>query len=393
MELINSLELTGEPAKLAVEGSYAYVGGVDPLLQIVDISNPFDPLVVGAFDDNAFMLWNLCVKNGIVFMATGWDGLFIVDSSNPYSPVLLDNYVISDHFHDVIVGNNIAYILACHHLYIVDISVLSNPVAMGDTNMYMYMLDGWNFYIDGDYAYIPDTADGGLTILNISDPFRPIITARYEEFEYGYDISIVQEYAYVTGNDSLRILDVSDPSNPFMANSFGHTYSGNKLFCKDDYAFMAKGQYHGGIRVLDISEPNDPQLVFFYDEYNYQDVFACNGLIYALREPNRLDIFQFSAWTGIDDRENIPIKIRYLENFPNPFNSATTINFSQSEPGAVNLYIYNIQGQIIAELSNGYYEAGEHTISWDASDYPSGVYFARLEAGGLSRTAKMVLLK
>jgi len=59
----------------------------------------------------------------------------------------------------------------------------------------------------------------------------------------------------------------------------------------------------------------------------------------------------------------------------------------------VNLSVYNIQGQQVAELVSGIREAGEHSISWDASEFPSGVYFARLEAGGSSRTAKMVLLK
>jgi hypothetical protein len=89
----------------------------------------------------------------------------------------------------------------------------------------------------------------------------------------------------------------------------------------------------------------------------------------------------------------IPFTFTYSQNFPNPFNSSTTINFNMNEPGEVNLNVYNIQGQRVAELFRGIREVGEHSISWDASEYPSGVYFARLEAGGSSTTAKMVLLK
>jgi hypothetical protein len=59
----------------------------------------------------------------------------------------------------------------------------------------------------------------------------------------------------------------------------------------------------------------------------------------------------------------------------------------------IKLSIYNIQGQLISGLFQGNREAGEHSVAWNASGYPSGVYFARLEAGGSSRTAKMVLLK
>ncbi|UCE66643.1 MAG: T9SS type A sorting domain-containing protein [Candidatus Zixiibacteriota bacterium] len=97
--------------------------------------------------------------------------------------------------------------------------------------------------------------------------------------------------------------------------------------------------------------------------------------------------------TGTHDDEVISPASFSLSNHPNPFNSSTTISFTLSEAGMVNLSVYNIQGQRIAELFQGMREAGEHAISWDASDYPSGVYFARLEAGGSSKTAKMVLLK
>jgi hypothetical protein len=89
----------------------------------------------------------------------------------------------------------------------------------------------------------------------------------------------------------------------------------------------------------------------------------------------------------------IPFTFTYSQNYPNPFNSSTTISFTLNQPGIVTLSVYNIQGQRIAELFRGIRQAGEHSITWDASDYPSGIYFARLEAGGSSKTAKMVLLK
>ena len=99
--------------------------------------------------------------------------------------------------------------------------------------------------------------------------------------------------------------------------------------------------------------------------------------------------------TGISELANsiLPGDFTCLASFPNPFNSSTTISYTLSEPGMATLGVYNIQGQQVAELFQGIREAGEYSITWDALNYPSGVYIARLEVGGSSRTAKMVLLK
>ncbi|MBD3232470.1 MAG: T9SS type A sorting domain-containing protein, partial [candidate division Zixibacteria bacterium] len=80
-------------------------------------------------------------------------------------------------------------------------------------------------------------------------------------------------------------------------------------------------------------------------------------------------------------------------NYPNPFNASTNINFSLPEAGNVSLEVYNLMGQKIATLVNGYKEAGQHTVNWDASSYSSGVYFYKLDAGEKLLTRRMTLLK
>jgi len=119
-------------------------------------------------------------------------------------------------------------------------------------------------------------------------------------------------------------------------------------------------------------------------------VYSHNDSCYYYAIPRDSILYEL---TGTYDDELISPASFTLSNFPNPFNSSTTISFNMNEPGEVNLTVYNIQGQRVAELVRGICEAGEHSITWEASDYPSGVYFARLEVGPSSRTAKMVLLK
>jgi hypothetical protein len=94
------------------------------------------------------------------------------------------------------------------------------------------------------------------------------------------------------------------------------------------------------------------------------------------------------------DQEELPVPESFIScSYPNPFNAVTTISYSLPEPGQVTMSIYNLLGQRVATVFEGTREAGEHTISWDARDFPSGVYFARLEAGEHSENIKMVLLK
>jgi hypothetical protein len=88
----------------------------------------------------------------------------------------------------------------------------------------------------------------------------------------------------------------------------------------------------------------------------------------------------------------IPANFELAQNYPNPFNPSTNVSFSVPYNSDVTLTIYNVTGQKVTEFS-GSYEAGIHTITWDASSNASGIYFYKINAGDFSDTKKMVLLK
>ena len=104
-----------------------------------------------------------------------------------------------------------------------------------------------------------------------------------------------------------------------------------------------------------------------------------------------------AGWpTAVEEKEEIvsvPEEFMLLQNYPNPFNSETILSFHLPMSEFVNFHIYNVLGQRLQILVEEFREAGEHSLIWDASDLSSGIYFARLEAGGRSRTIKMVLLR
>ncbi|MDA3887146.1 MAG: T9SS type A sorting domain-containing protein [Candidatus Delongbacteria bacterium] len=89
----------------------------------------------------------------------------------------------------------------------------------------------------------------------------------------------------------------------------------------------------------------------------------------------------------------LPTEFTLYQNYPNPFNPVTQIKFALPNVDNVRLNIYNISGQLVSELVNGSIEAGIHTVSFDASNLNSGMYFYTLEANGMSITKKMILTK
>jgi hypothetical protein len=89
----------------------------------------------------------------------------------------------------------------------------------------------------------------------------------------------------------------------------------------------------------------------------------------------------------------IPTGFEILHTYPNPFNARTTVEFALAEPGDAELTIYDIIGSKVETIRRPGLEAGRHLVVWDAEDVASGVYFARLKAGGESGSVKMVLLK
>jgi hypothetical protein len=117
-----------------------------------------------------------------------------------------------------------------------------------------------------------------------------------------------------------------------------------------------------------------------------------------------LDIVQCEPWRVGDNtswglvevsRQEValPVVTSLAQNYPNPFNSATTINYSLAEAGEVTLKIYNICGRLVETLVQESAEPGSYTVTWDASELSSGIYFYKVTAGDFTKTKRMMLVK
>lgn len=162
-----------------------------------------------------------------------------------------------------------------------------------------------------------------------------------------------------------------------MGGSFGSSYT-NEIY-GDAYAYWT---WQPNI-------PDDP----FGDPYGNGDPG-----FYNLANSDYWAVINFvSPATGVKHDNGItqiPTKYNLYQNYPNPFNPSTTIQFDLPERNNVTLRVYNILGQLVATLINNQaISAGTHRVNFDANHLASGLYLYQLDAGNITISKKMLLVK
>ena len=114
-------------------------------------------------------------------------------------------------------------------------------------------------------------------------------------------------------------------------------------------------------------------------------VTSANSVTWSFRTVNPTGLVQNG---GV-----VPKEFKMYDNYPNPFNPVTTIKFDIPQASSVDIIIYNAAGQQAASVLNQKLEAGSYSYGWDASNFPSGVYFYTIKTDKFNSAKKMVLLK
>lgn len=118
-----------------------------------------------------------------------------------------------------------------------------------------------------------------------------------------------------------------------------------------------------------------------------------SGFVYAGSADGKL-FRSINSTTSLGNSDEFrPKSFRLFQNYPNPFNLRTTIKFSIPEPQKVKLTVYSLLGEEIKVLVDEYKSTGSHSVIFDASGLPSGVYIYSLIAGNKTASKKLVLLK
>ncbi len=146
-----------------------------------------------------------------------------------------------------------------------------------------------------------------------------------------------------------------------------------------------------------------------YGNYKMTTLGACcydrsRGLLYinerrADEDKSIIHVFEITTpETGIGKHDQTPEQFELMQNYSNPFNPTTQINFSITKAEQIMINVFDIKGRMVKTLVNRHYQAGQYTITWDSTDYlgnkvASGVYFYNMNYGSISKNKKMILLR
>ncbi len=316
------------PRELELSGNYVYVAAgtlEEPRFGVIDIQDPEDPIIIATLD--AVGYWPMAMSGDYVYIINSSDGVSIIDVSEPYNPEVVGTYTNAGDNHDIFISGSYLYLSAGDDdLEIIDIS---NPVEPALVTRYVSPLGSgsWEIFVEETYAYMKSGSGAIIEIADISDPSNPsymghmdfgfyeirgifveesliyafqysgldfawtmIINADdpgnpyleyigsiiFEEWGHLLNMHAIGNIVYHTVNYRLTILDVSTPSSPTTIGSYTSTYALHKVEVSGDYVY---GLHSDRVFAFDVSDRTNPELVSTYSvgAYEYARDIALAG--------------------------------------------------------------------------------------------------------------------
>jgi len=241
------------------------------------------------------------------------------------------------------------------------------------------MLNGYRIYRNGNI--LSDIGDIAITEYH---------DMSLDNGEYEYYVTALFDDAESEPSNTVTAIVVLPPPQELVVTA---TPSGGNVILN----WQSPNDYVNGFRIYRNEEFIVETLSSYYfdagvDPGNYiYEVTALYGEYES--DPATGEIEVTSA-----DNDLLPDVTALLDNYPNPFNPETVINYQLAEAGVMNLQIYNIKGQSIRTLINKKLEPGRYNTIWDGKDdkggdVSSGIYYYRMKSGNYSSCRKMILMK
>ena len=317
-------------------------------------------------------------------------------------------------------------------LHIVDIRVPDNPTYAGcfADRTTGYRRDGYTHDAQCVMYRGPDEKYQGreicigsnethISIADVTDKKNPLTigVASYPHVGYSHQgwLTTDQEYFFMNDetdegtidvrNTRTIIWDLADLEDPVYHSAFYFSSTGpdHNLYVHGDYMFAAN--YSEGLRIVDISDIDHPQEIAFFDTYpgantgfagawsNYR--FPGSGTTVVGSHPNGLMILDPLPVTITHTEASvvIPEAFSLSSAYPNPFNPVTSTVLSLPEQTEVRAEVLDMLGRSVDLLEDGVLSAGQHTLSFDAGQLPSGTYYIRVSTDQYATGVRVVLVK
>ncbi len=224
-----------------------------------------------------------------------------------------------------------------------------------------------------------------MLLLDSSESFKESIdTVDFGEVEVfnivGYNNWTIGKNSVIMGPPPLYWISIEDERNlngDYTVPVRSAELINNKVMEHTYYiANIEHSALPSGLPTLEIllGVFSDPQITYFPQ--------------YAVPPPSYKDII-----VGVENETDIPKSFYLFQNFPNPFNPITTIRYNVPASGIVTVKLYDILGNLIANLINEEKSRGVYEITFYAGNLPSGAYFYQIQTEGYVETKKMILMK
>ncbi len=288
-------------------------------------------------------------------------------------------------------------------------------VTAGDTLSFYHRSPDNNTYDDSLYVKVSPTGGSAISDFTISSPrfrtgesgweiYRYIFTVTgFVRFAIQYQIfdgGPSGNYSNYVGIDKLEVRGAG--YIPVELTSFTATANNNNVVLnwatateKNNQGFEIQRSNGNGFTTIGFVKgagtTTQPQNYQFIDRNLNSGTYS-----YRLKQ---IDLDGTSDLSKVVEVEILnPKEFSLNQNFPNPFNPSTKINFSLAADSKVSLKVFNVLGQEVSTLLNGNLAAGNHEINFNAAGMNTGVYFYKLEAAGIDGTKfssvkKMILSK
>ncbi|MDP8219989.1 MAG: hypothetical protein P9X26_01470 [Candidatus Stygibacter frigidus] len=210
---------------------------------------------------------NYYIPEWTAFISDGYEGLAIVDCSNPSSPSPINTYqnLWGDRTLSAFVSDNFLYVAtqslanAVGGIQKIDITNIQSPIISNVTETTGIPKD---LYVEGDFAYMAEGSNG-VTIMYIASSYPAVVSNI--PLSDARKIFVLQKYgnvyAFVANglNNGMVIIDVTDPYNPVQISDLPFEGLANDIFVADDIAYLSNGE--NGLEIIDISSLNAPYVI------------------------------------------------------------------------------------------------------------------------------------
>jgi hypothetical protein len=277
----------GNLVSVFVSGDYVYTARFDGLVEIINISHPETPHLVGSIfipEHIPGVRGRIIVSDTLAFIL-GQSNIHVVNISNPAEPVYRTAWIY--YAKDMIVSGHLAYLTAGSDFIILDISDVQSPEILSSIS------GGFEgICLNDTVIYCVDHGGSvALWTIDVSNPLAPVYLSNTLDLPAysNSDIAYSDDHVFIVSGDNVWTIDVHDPANPITVDTMMIKTMTNKICIDNDKAIINDDV--SGISVIDISDPGNPVISGYYDTpgYAYQ-VFAENNIVYIANSYSGLQI-------------------------------------------------------------------------------------------------------